>query len=232
MKSIIVSLMLLAITAAPGFATDSVCSGYSDMTQISAPALEGSSDQLFHHHDNGFENSYSWQLGGSAAPYHGAFGEAYDLGPTTVQTAVFWFTTVSADTFTDQTMDVYVWDGGVSGDPGAVIAVAQDILPTSIGVWPTITQLDIPINASVSGEFTVGFWGNWPGEAAAWLIAADLTGPQGNPWTYLVDGSSYGSGWIDPSVVWGPTNSLGIGVYAGDPTSTEHFTWGEIKALF
>ena len=38
--------------------------------------------------------------------------------------------------------------------------------------------------------------------------------------------------WTDPSVVWGPTMSMGLGFYTTTPLPAESVTWGSIKALF
>ncbi len=69
------------------------------------------------------------------------------------------------------------------------------------------------IAADVTGEFTVGWWGNWPGSLESYFVATDLDGPVGKPWTCVAPDIGHPSGWQDPGPLFGlPITSLGIGV--------------------
>jgi hypothetical protein len=224
---------LIALTAL--FTASALAADQISLDNGSLPTLLRSDDNrtdLFYNHDDSFENAYAWQLGAQVAPSFGAIGEAFSLGATTINGAVFWFTTVSDSMHAGQVCDIYVWEDGIAGEPGVVLAMIPAYLPENIGVHPTYTQHTVNFDLDVDGPFTVGFWGNWADQTAGWLIGADLDGPGGNPWTLLAPGSPYGDGWEDPSVAWGPTNSMGIGVYVGDPSPIEVTSWGEIKNLF
>jgi hypothetical protein len=88
---------------------------------------------------------------------------------------------------------------------------------------------------AVTGPFTVGFWGNWPGVLCGYFCAADLNGFGGYPWTNVAPGIGYPTGWNDPSIIWGTTQSMGCGAYFGTecgPIPADSQTWGSIKALF
>ncbi len=184
----------------------------------------------FFNHDGTFENGYAFINAGVEAPYGGSFAEAYDLGAVTIGCASFWLSTLDGMQV-GQTMDVYVWEGGVSGDPGAVLGMLAGVDPGPIAFWPSISQHDIPFAQAVTGEFTIGFWGAWPGEGQGWYCGADYDGFGGTPWLYAV-----GDGWLPP-VQYSPdwtAVSMGIGGYYGGepPTANESTTWGSIKNLF
>lgn len=160
--------------------------------------------------DGSFENGYAWSYGGVTRPYYGAFAEAFDLGSAQLNCASFWFTDIGK--YQHQTMDVYVWDGGVTRLPGLVLAMVPGVDPGPVAIWPEISRHDVEINVQVPGEFAVGYWGNWPGQDNGWFVAADLNGWGGHPWTMIAPGIGYPTGWNDPSLVWGPIRALGIGV--------------------
>ncbi len=153
-------------------------------------------------------------------------------GAGTIECASLWLTGTGC--YIAGTCDVYLWEGGVSQAPGAVLMVTTDIDPGMPAMWPDVSQhdIDLPDFAFSGGEFTVGYWGNWPGMFWIWFVGADLDGPGGHSWTCLSPGSSYGTGWVDPEVVWGPTQSLGLGFYYGDAVPVESPTWGRLRALF
>ena len=59
----------------------------------------------------------------------------------------------------------------------------------------------------------------------------------------MAPGIGYPTGWQDPTLVWGDTRSMFIGVsFSRDPSGIEEFpeeapptespTWGQIKAIF
>lgn len=54
--------------------------------------------------------------------------------------------------------------------------VTTDIDPGMPAMWPDVSQhdIDLPDFAFSGGEFTVGYWGNWPGMFWIWFVGADL----------------------------------------------------------
>ena len=230
----VASLAGLPAVVHPAHALDADCVGY---TSEPIPVTGGGTDEctgtLAFHHDETFESGYGWQYGGVEPPYYGCFAEGYALGPATVRCVVLWLTDLHY--YTGGPCDVYIWEGGVTGPPGEVLSVTTDVDPGAPATFPVVSQHDVDINdhAFSGGELTVGYWGNWPGAHSQWFCGCDLDGPGGNPWTCLAPGSGYGTGWADPSIVWGATQSLGLGFYyEDDPTEVRAATWGKIKALF
>jgi hypothetical protein len=192
------------------------------------------SGELFVHHDGSFESAYTWVGYGFSAPY-GCFGEGYDLGPGVVNCAAYWITRGELS-FGGCRWDLYIWEGGVSRQPGAVIASFPGVVFQNTPPWPYVGQNDYEMNVRVEDEFTIGHWdtGQWD----SWVyIAADCDGLGGHPWNCVPPEYEWPSGWPSawqhPSLIWGTTRSLGIGVYfTHDVTPTEATTWGAVKALF
>jgi hypothetical protein len=220
---------------------------HDDGVAVAAQRPECSDAELYVHHDYSFEWggewSYCWHFGGVQPPYYGAFGEAYDLGPGTVVCGSYWVCTMGY--YIDTYKDVYVWDGGVSSEPCGVLAMVPHVGFHQLGYClDDFGQNDYEIGIDVSGDFTVGMWMDWSCCVCNHMIGADRDGPGGHPWTCIAPGLEWPSGWQDPSIVWGPTKSMGIGVYFSprDPSSVDEFpndepipeppTWGRIKALF
>jgi hypothetical protein len=228
--AVLIGALLLA--ALPASASNAVSLGYSEQTTIIGPDRECSGGTLFHNHDGSFESAYTWQYEGCQSPYFGALGEAYDLGAGTISCAALWLTDLADYIFFPDNADCYLWDGGVSTDPGGVLALVPNVHMPSLPYWPTVRQYDVDMNIAVSGPVTVGCWGPWPYETWWWYCAADLDGPPGHPWTCIAPGIGYPSGWQDPSIVWGPTSAMGCGVYFEQGTPVESETWGAVKALF
>lgn len=217
MKSLALLLLVPSLATAAG-ATDAVSLGYSDQgTTIGSDTDACYGGILYTNHDGSFENGYAWQYGGCVAPYYGAFGEAYGgQGPNQVDCAALWVTTLPGQ-FQGQTCDIYVWNDGVSSPPTTVVGMVAGAVLSNVPNWPTCAQNDITTNIYVMGDFTVGYWGNWPGAQCGWFCAADLDGPGGYPWTYIAPGIGYPTGWNDPSIIWGQTQSLGLAAYTGVP---------------
>lgn len=240
--------VLLALMASPGSA---VGEAFPRLGPARSPGeiVGGDEDPcsgtLIYHHDGGFESAYTIHYSGTVPPYYGAFGEAY-LAPhrIAVNCAAFWFTQVGL--YAGQTCDIYVWEGGVTAEPGAVLSLVVGYDPGPPADWPSFSQHNTPVSDGsphlvVEGAFTIGYWGAWPGEYAGWFVAVDLGpgGLDGSPWVYMHPSQGFGEGWIRPDVVWGETNSFGLGYYysetssVGDVPRTERSaTWGLIKNLF
>jgi hypothetical protein len=232
MKKFAALLAVLAMAAVAANASNPVQLGISnDVIVIGSGADACANGVLNVNHDGSFENGYAWQYAGSVAPYYGAFGEGYDLGTGTVFCGAYWPSTMPGY-FYGQSADCYVWDGGVGGAPGAVLGVTTGVVFPNVPNWPAAAQNDVDLNVAVTGPFTVGFWGNWPGALCGYFCCADLNGFGGYPWTNIAPGIGYPTGWNDPSIVWGTTQSMAIGAWFGGCTPVEAQTWGSIKALF
>lgn len=190
-------------------------------------------DNLYVNHDGTLESAVAWEFGGVQEPYDGAFGEGYDLGPGTVECVTFW---ISQDGWNQgESSDIYVWDGGVTGAPGAVLALVTGMVFEGIPIWPDFGRYDVEIAAGLTGAATVGSWGNWPWAHPGYWWGVDQNGPPGHPWTHVAEGIGYPAGWQNPDIVWGPgfITSIGIGVHftaGGSPA--ESATWGAVKRLF
>ncbi len=184
--------------------------------QDSGPfAILGAGPETFvYHHDGSFENGVCWSYAGSVPPYYGAFGEAFDLGPARIHGAAFWAT--HTGDFHGQPTDVYIWEGGITGQPGAVLCLVPGVVYDNVPIWPSVGQNDVDIECTTSGAFTVGCWADFSAIACPWYLAADEDGFDGYPWTCIAPGIGYPTGWQDPSLVWGPIQSLGIGVYVSE----------------
>jgi hypothetical protein len=159
-------------------------------------------------HDETFEDGYAWQYGGVVEPNYGAFAEGFS-GEGMVSHADFYFSQTGAQA--GETADVYVWSSD-GENPSNVLAYLPDWDPGPIGVWPTVTQHSITVLVPVSGEYFVGFWGNWPNQPPGWYVAGDSDGPGGTSRTKFAPGIGYPTGWGDPNHVphWN-VSSLGIG---------------------
>ncbi len=183
--------------------------------------------------DGSYENGFAWQYGGVVPPYFGAFAEGYTATGTACGMQLS-LSTLSGY-YTGQVLDAFVWDAA-GGNPNNVLTMTTGVAITPPAVWPNITLHDIDVtDAAVSGDFFIGYWGNWPGQLSGWFVGADLDGFGGLPRTNVAPGIGYPTGWQDPSVIWGPTQALGIGAYVVEgppPVPTEAQTWGRIKQLY
>jgi len=203
--------MLLAANDAA--ATDFSSTGRGDGAVVPGPdsnPCPGS--DLFLSSDGSYENGYAWQYGGIVPPNYGAFAEGFGSGGSIcgVQLAL-----TQVGSFHDWPIDVYIWaSDGLN--PDYVLSVTTGIHVSPPAYWPSISLHDIRVvDTGVSGcAYFVGFWGNWPGMLTPWYLGADLDGPGGLPRTNIAPGIGYPTGWQDPSVVWGPTMALGIGVHS------------------
>jgi hypothetical protein len=234
MNRLVTIAVVVLLTALPAVASNAVSLGYSDETTIVGPATDAcASGVLIYNHDGSFENGYAWAYGGVTPPYYGSFGESYDLGTGTVACAALWVTKLPGFQ-PPEIADCYVWEGGIDGFPGEVLAVVAQVNLAPVPFWPTVGQKDIEMDVTVSGDFTVGYWGDFPGSYALFFCAADENGPGGHPWTCIAPGIGYPSGWQNPSVIepWAQVKALGCGVYFEQGTPVESETWGALKALF
>ena len=172
------------------------------------------------------------KYGGVVPPDFGAFAECYE-GEFEVCSATF--DLVQIGSYVGQTMDVYVWDDA-GGEPGAVLCARFDVDPGPIAFWPSVSRHEIELEAGccTGAAWWVGYWPNWPGDNSGWFLAGDLDGSGGCPLTRIAPGIGYPTGWANVSVVWGPTQAMGIGalVRPCGPNPTLESSWGSIKSLF
>ena len=193
--------------------------------------MDGSCGTLFFNADGTYENGYAWQYGGIVAPDYGAFAEAYDTVGLMACSVVMDLTQTGNDV--GQTADLYAWEDA-GGIPGAVLGVATGYDPGSIAFWPSLSRHSGSITAKCADRTWVGYWGNWPGALSGWFVGADLDGFGGFPYSNLAPGIGYPTGWNNVSIVWGPTQALGLGAEFVDcgVVPTENKTWGAIKNLY
>ncbi|MBD3335609.1 MAG: hypothetical protein GF355_08835 [Candidatus Eisenbacteria bacterium] len=191
--------------------------------------------------DGSFENAYAWSGGGVIPPEYGAFAECYT--GDFVCGVQFGFTQIGY--YENYTMDVYVWDSNVEGnpppgpDPGNVLCRLAGVDPGAPAYWPEVSTHDVQVCCAVDGEHFVGFWGDWPGELESWYIAADENGPElGCPRTKIRPEMGYPTGWNHPNIIalFSQCKNLGIREYSGlgdcSPTATQATTWGRIKSFY
>lgn len=196
---------------------------------LDEPRAQG---DLYCYHDSTFEDAYSWYylgVNGIHPPYYGAYGETFDLGPGDIHAIDFWLTWTGL--YCGPPVDLYVWDGGVSGPPGEVLAVEFEVPHNCGPIWPEFCQRRREIYARVEGDFTIGLWRL--GECGAFLLGADQNGPGGHLWVCVAPGLEWHTGWQHPSNVFRFTQSLAIGAwFTPDATTPASPTWGSVKSLF
>ena len=178
--------------------------------------------------DGSAENGYCWQYAGIAPPYYGAFAECYD-GTGDVCGVELKLTGIG---YPCTACDVYLWNDA-GGMPGGVGGVMNGFNPCPVATWPNISTHDAcaPLG-SVAGPFWVGYWLDASVAVCGYFIAADTNGFGGCPMTNIAPGIGYPTGWNNVSIVWGPTQAIGIGAWLGDPglcaVPTHESTWGQI----
>jgi hypothetical protein len=203
--------------------------------------------ELRYDHDGTFEDAFCFQLGGVAPPYYGAFAEAFAgrREDYLIHDIVLWVTQVGD--WGGEPLDLYVWEGGMSGPPGLVLYHGSGRTLASVPMWPLVAENRLRLASPLpDGDFAVGYWADFAGEACTWYVAADRTGEPGHPWVNVAPGIGFPTGWHHPEVLWPPpVRSLGIGVVVvpfgtgvaerdpegdlrGEPVIS---TWGQIKEL-
>ena len=164
---------------------------------------------LYSNWDGSAENGYCWQYGGVVPPQYGAFAECYSFTGNVCGIEL----NLTGIGYPTQPATLFVWaDGG--GMPGTVIAQGTGT-PSGVPLWPSVAPFDFPMSATVAGVFWAGYWANFSQQGCGYFIAADLNGFGGCPMTDIAPGIGYPTGWNNVSVVWGPTQALGISVWNG-----------------
>ncbi|MEZ4650690.1 MAG: hypothetical protein R3E97_18275 [Candidatus Eisenbacteria bacterium] len=162
--------------------------------------------------DGSAENGYAWHSSGIAPPNYGAFAAKYgwEYGACGIELIL----TSTADS-PCRTLDAYLWQNA-GGAPGAVLLMAPDLDPCPVAIWPELSVHDFYLGMpteNTCGGFWVGYWADFSQTDPGFYVAADLDGPGGVPYTNIAPGIGYPTGWNNVSVVWGPTQSLGIGAW-------------------
>ena len=181
-------------------------------------------------YDGSAENGFCWQYGGVVpGTTYGAFAECCSAVNDNVCGIELLLTGVG---YPCNTCDLYVWaDAG--GIPGNVLSVTNGANPCPVASWPSISTHDFAIsNTAVNGNFWIGYWADDSAQPCGYFVAADLDGFGGCPLTNIAPGIGYPTGWTNTSVVWGPTQALGIGAWTDGIIPTQETSWGRVKADF
>ena len=207
-------LVLLLAVSAPGIASNhsSMAPGRSVVEDVSEDPCGASGFLLSF--DGSAENAYCWHSEGVAPPLYGAFAVNYpwEYGACGIELIL-----TSTPDGQCGTLDAYVWDGG-GGAPGAVVSVTPGLDPCPVALWPDVSVHDFPLNQGTGNtcrSLWIGYWADFSQTDCGFYVAADLDGPGGVPYTNIAPGIGYPTGWNNVSVVWGPTQALGIGAWAG-----------------
>ncbi len=249
------ALALLAAGLHEGARGGAIEEHRSQGSRIAAPALgpgesvliPGGPDRHRHrdvlqHHDGSFEDAFCFQMSGVVPPFYGAFAEAFPARSemTFIDEALLWVTQVGA--WSGQPLDLYLWDGGVSGPPGEVRHHLTGLGLETVPQWPEVAENGLMMAVPLpEGDFSIGYWADFSTSACGWYVAADRDGPGGYPWVNIAPGIGFPTGWNHPEVLWPPpVAALGIGaslvvkdlsVEESDPAAHPP-TWGRIKALY
>jgi hypothetical protein len=234
MRTITFLMTLLWLAGSAG-AADLASTGHSANTTIVPAGSDDCTWTLYHNHDGSFENGFCWQYGGVVpGTTYGAFGEGFDMPfySCLIQCIDLWVTQVG--NYSGHPLDLYLWEGGVSSPPGAVLGVVTGATLTNVPYWPSVGQNPIQFNGGAPSPFTIGYWADFSAQVCQWYIGCDEDGFGGFPWTNIAPGIGYPTGWQHPATVWGVCQSLGIGIHAseGPFSPVEDVTWGAIKELF
>ena len=231
-------LMATAGLAGPGNGDNQHSLGPGQTTVIDNPSPDDiCPGAIFKTNDDGsYENGYAWQYAGDAAPYYGAWAEGFTMDYDLLAVCGMRFALTQVGNQDGWLMDVYVWDAS-GNNPNNVISMTPGINPGAVAMWPQISQHDININdASMGGDYFVGYWANWIGAAAGWYLAADENGFGGGlPRTNFAPGTGYPTGWNHPNLAFPNCMDLGIGTYENygiDPVPVRENTWGAVKNLY
>ncbi len=249
MKPWIVTICCLAAAlSAAGASTDGARSlGWNSSTYIVPAAGTDPTRSVVAHHDGTFEDAFCFQFGAVVpGTTYGALAEGfYGLGDEDdiymIDNVVLWVT--QDGTYTNQLLDLYIWDGGIGAAPGVVLYQSAGRSLTNVPLWPAVGENVLAVSYEVPvNNFSIGYWADFSTTLCGWYIAADRTGVIGDPWVCVAPGLGYPTDWQNAEVVWqAPINSLGIGAdivlhstsgVEEEVPGQELSTWGLIKQLY
>jgi len=234
MKRLAVVLCVLHLLVSPAAAFDSGAVGAGRGTP--APGTRDDpcpQSTLLLNYDGSAENGYCWHYHGTIPPYFGAFAECYPYDPVNAEVCGIQLHLTSLD-YPCLPLDAYVWQDE-AGVPGQVLSMTPALDPCPVSQWPSVSTHDLALEpVLVSGSYWVGFWVDLSMQPCGWFVAADTDGPGGCPYTNIAPGIGYPSGWQSVSVVWGPTQAVGIGAWArpAGENATAATSWGHVKLLY
>jgi len=229
MKKLAILFALLGVVGAAQAAVLNHGSvGFGHGTTIPSQDSNPCQGILYLNYDGTAENGFCWQYGGIVPPYYGAFAECYNYVGTVCGEQLL----LTGIGYPCGPCDLYAWDDG-GGFPGGVVSMTPGVNPCPVATWPSISTHDFCIVPFVaSGNFWIGYWLDASQAVCGYFIAADLDGFGGCPFTNIAPGIGYPTGWNNTSVVWGPTQAIGIGAWVGDTVPINETTWGQVKNLY
>jgi len=186
--------------------------------------------ELYMNFEESPENGYCWQYGGVTAAGNGWFAEGYEYEGYVCGIRLY----LTGLGLPVEPCQLFIWDDA-GGRPGNILSGVTIVQPDPVATWPTVSLHDFLMpETSVSGRFWVGYWTYSMDRQCPYYVAADLDGFGGHPVTFISPGLGFPAGWQDVSLVWGPTQSLGIAAWvnSGAPPATESTSWGRIKNAF
>ena len=232
-KSALLLILMLVATVAQGAIVHQGSVGHGE--GILAPARPDSpcpSGLLCLNFDGSIENGYCWQYLFGLPPF-GAFAECCNpCCPACVCGIELLLTSTGAPC---PPCDLYLWNDS-GGIPGDVLSVTTGVNPCPVATWPNVSTHDFAISpVQTCGRIWCGYWADFSQQPCGYFIAADTNGFGGCPMTYVPPDIGPG-GWCDVSIFWGPTQSIGIGLWyvpsECTPVPVEEGAWGRVKQMY
>ena len=213
------SLLLCAMALGPAHGACRVWAlGQGNLPDTSLACPGG----LLRHGDGRCERAYAWQDGcvSDQGHFYGAFADSFQFRSQQDVTCLYFDLTRTGLMTGSDSITVFLWAdaGGVPGDLDTLLADVWVDPP--VAVWPSVTRVFVPLTRTLAaGTWWIGFWGEWPGQAAQWLIGMDTSGQRrGRPMTYVAPGHGWSEGWHDVDTVFGlgrAATATSAGVVAG-----------------
>lgn len=229
MKKLAILLALLVVAGTAGAVQNHGSVGFGHGITVPSQDSNPCGATLCLNYDGSAENGYCWQYGGIVpGTTYGAFAECCSASQNVCGVQLL----LTGVGYPCGPSDLYIWaDAG--GIPGNVMSLTSGVNPCPVASWPSISTHDFAIAPiGMNTNFWVGYWANWSAQPCGYFVAADLDGFGGCPMTNIAPGIGYPTGWTNTSVVWGPTQALGIGAWVDGGVPVNETTWGQIKNLY
>jgi hypothetical protein len=181
-------------------------------------------------YDGSNEGGYCWQYGGIVPPDWGSFVESYEYTGCICGIQIG----LSGIGYPCGSLTAFIYDDD-GGLPGNVLLVTPNLDPCPVATWPSTSMHDFALSeVEVDGRFWLGYWADWSHQPCGYFIAGDTNGFGGYPYTKIAPGIGFPSGWQNVSIVWGPTQNLGIGAWVKHcgVIPVHQRSWGRIKSLY